>query len=103
MLGAIWLAALARFPFALGPWWSAGLFAFAAFAARAAAAANMDAPRRSWAATVAGLLVFPITGAGFVMKRWATSRLGGESGDIYGAIVTVIEVAVLVAYAGLPI
>jgi adenosylcobinamide-GDP ribazoletransferase len=98
VLAAIWLAALSRFPYGLGIWQSVGLFAFAGFAARCAAVCNIEVERRPFYAPVVAVLLFPVTGVGWLIKRWATDRLGGASGgDVYGAIVVVLEVAIFVA------
>jgi len=98
VLAAIWLAALSRFPYGHGAWQSVALFAAAGFASRCGAVCNLDPARRPAYAPVPAVLLAPVTGTGWLIKRWATRRLdGAESGDVYGAIVIVLEVGLLVA------
>jgi adenosylcobinamide-GDP ribazoletransferase len=104
-----WIAALAALPPAAWPW----SMAFCAGTARAAALlAGLRFGRRfnvaAWAVgTVAAaaccwtqprpaLLILPAFAAAWALGMWCARRLGGVlTGDCYGAIVVVLEVALL--------
>jgi adenosylcobinamide-GDP ribazoletransferase len=60
-------------------------------------AAIVIAGALAWSLGIASLLLLPpAIGAGLVIARWSRGRLGGAiSGDVYGAIVTIVEVAVM--------
>lgn len=104
LLGRFALAwAIARYPYARAEGLGAGLkastrgrdLALAALVASAASAA-------AWLPW--GLLLVPATlGVTWGVARWVLGRVGGFTGDTYGALNEVVELLVLVAFASTPL
>ncbi len=91
--------AMARFPYArpkgLGGMWHSHVTQRAWWAASATtlAIALLWPEARLWAATAAGAL------AGWLVARWASRRIPGLTGDVYGALAEITESTVLVVAA----
>ncbi len=91
--------AMAHFPYArphgLGGMWHEQVTRLSWWAASAAtlAVATLWPEARLWAAMVAGALT------GWLTARWASRRIPGLTGDVYGALAELTESATLVAAA----